>query len=83
MEAIAELVDDDDLVAVVEAPLSTNDQVEDPALLSDMIEEPDDDDIAAMAVTPQAQASKPMTADDLDELMESLEADLVDETATA
>ena len=86
-DTIKEPADDDDVAAVAQSaedPQSTGDEVEDPGLISDVIEElDDDDDIVAVAETPQAEANKPMTADDLDDLMESLEADPLDEIETA
>ncbi len=87
-DMIEELADDDDDEPVytenAEDVQSSDGEADDPGLISDMIEElDDDDDIAEVVETPQTQAGKPMTADDLDELMESLETDPVDEAETA
>lgn len=79
-----EELDDDDIVVAADAldgPQSTAEKTSDKGLITDMIEELDDDDeIAAVA---EAPVDKPMTADDLDDLMESLETEISDEIETA
>ena len=88
-DMIEELDDDDEapdpgLVSNMIEELGADDEAPDPGLVSDMIEElDDDDDTPAVEAALAAEASKPMTSDDLDELMESLESDATNETETA
>jgi len=57
---------------------------DDPGLAMAMIEELDDDTAADPAAeTPIERAEKPMTADDLDDLMQSLESEPLDDVETA
>jgi len=88
-DVIEELDDDDEapdssLVSNMIEELGADDEAPDLGLVSDMIEElDDDDDTPAVEAALAAEASKPMTSDDLDELMESLESDATNETETA
>ena len=79
-----EELDHDEIVAVAAAVEPAAEKAGDPGLVSDMIEElDDDDDTPAVEAALAVEASKPMTSDDLDELMESLESDATNETETA
>jgi len=73
--------------AVPSADIDLSDAVEDeddPGLAMAMIEELDDATAADPAAeTPIERAEKPMTADDLDDLMQSLESEPLDDVETA
>ena len=83
VEPAAEKAGDPGLANDMIEELDDDDEAPDPGLVSDMIEELDDNDDTPAEAALAVEASKPMTSDDLDELMEGLESDATNETETA
>ena len=73
--------DEDAMARVVDIDINVE-EADDPGLVSAMIDE-FDEELEAVAQTPVDRADKPMTADDLDDLMESLESEPFDDVQPA